>query len=80
MANAHKSLSLLGIAVIYFTVIIIIVAPLAFVTALFALLVDIFKDKKVKFSDDAQDEGMNVYSKSYIGKRLGEPAMSPSHF
>ena len=75
MANAHKSLSLLGIAVI-----IIIVAPLAFVTALFALLVDIFKDKKVKFLDDAQDEGMNVYSKSYIGKRLGEPAMSPSHF
>ena len=70
MDDARTSLSL-GIAVIGFTVITIIFAPLAFVTALFALPLDAFERKKIKFSNDAQEEGTDDYTTSYLGKWFG---------
>jgi hypothetical protein len=70
MDDARTSLSL-GIAVIGFTVITIIFAPLAFVAALFALPLDTFEQRKVKTSDDAQEKGTDVYTTAYIGKWFG---------
>jgi hypothetical protein len=73
MEDARTSLSL-GVAVIGFTVITIIFAPLAFVTALFALPIDAFEKKKIKITEGAQEEDNGVYTASYIGKWFGESA------
>jgi hypothetical protein len=75
MDDARISLSL-GIAVIGFTVITIIFAPLALVTALFALPVDVFEKRKFRVSDGEEDESIGAYTSSYIGKWFGESLRS----
>jgi Mg2+ and Co2+ transporter CorA len=70
MDDARTSISL-GIAVIGFTVITIIFAPLAFVTALFALPVDIFEKRKVSMSGGTQDEETKVFSSNYLARWFG---------
>jgi len=71
MEDARTSLSL-GIAVIGFTVITIIFAPLAFMTSLFALPVDEFEKRKVKINSGSPEEEQEAYTASYIGKWFGE--------
>jgi Mg2+ and Co2+ transporter CorA len=71
MEDARTSISL-GIAVIGFTVITIIFAPLAFVTALFALPVDIFEKEKVSISGGSQEEETKVFSSNYLARWFGK--------
>ncbi|KAI1117733.1 hypothetical protein F5Y14DRAFT_401661 [Nemania sp. NC0429] len=75
MRDARTSLTL-GTAVIRFTVITIIFAPLAFVTALFALPIDsllrnqfVFDGKGMAESSDSADEPepMRAYTTGYVG-------------
>jgi hypothetical protein len=71
MDEARTSL-LLGIAVIGFTVITVIFAPLAFVTALFALPIDKLESNKIKITTASEEEGTDAFTTGYIGKWFGE--------
>ncbi|KAI1175685.1 hypothetical protein F4777DRAFT_549543 [Nemania sp. FL0916] len=74
MDDARASLTL-GIAVIGFTIVTIIFAPLAFMTALFALPIDTLLSNQLPFKRPSSDSGTEMnpdttaaYSTTYIGK------------
>jgi Mg2+ and Co2+ transporter CorA len=71
MDDARTSLWL-GTAVIGFTVITVIFAPLAFVTALFALPVDRFERQKVKIASESSEGGKDAFTAGYISKWFSE--------
>lgn len=71
MEDARTSL-LLGIADIGFTVVTIIFAPLAFMTAPFALPIVELEKNKIQIEMETSSEDKTAFTKRYVGKWFGK--------
>lgn len=71
MDDARTSL-LLGIAVIGFTVVTVIFAPLAFMTALFALPIVNLEKSKIPVESGTSSDGTTAFTPGYLGKWFGK--------